>query len=307
MLQIVTPRPTNLIGKHKTDAVSAYEAAINNGETPTHLEPPTRVRYPTKRMTIGEMRKRVRNLLEYVGRVQAEEDKRAERAKLLELAVLPAKETARAEDPARSESAKARALENPKTDLEIGKPATLTTEPQPMEVDTASTEPASVVGADAPQGDNVPFTANAITIVDPTTTSADTVMEDTAAAPSMAQDLPPIQDNKSETEPAAIESTNPRADAGNEAVISAPAPAPPAESAAIPTIPPPIQPSTSTVELSTTAPIPPAAEAPPSKSSQLLAELTSDLIKFQMMFEVGGSVFAAPPNGNVISGAADDD
>lgn len=46
-----------------------------------HREPPTRVRYPVKRITVSEMRKRVRNVLEYVGRVQIEETKRGERAK----------------------------------------------------------------------------------------------------------------------------------------------------------------------------------------------------------------------------------
>ncbi|KAL1413061.1 Histone deacetylase complex subunit [Vanrija albida] len=46
-----------------------------------HREPPTRVRYPVKRITVSEMRKRVRNVLEYVGRVQIEETKRGDRAK----------------------------------------------------------------------------------------------------------------------------------------------------------------------------------------------------------------------------------
>ncbi|CAK9784250.1 hypothetical protein CC85DRAFT_310108 [Cutaneotrichosporon oleaginosum] len=50
------------------------------GEAVNHREPPTRVRYPVKRITTAEMRKRVRNLLEYVGRVQDEEARRAERA-----------------------------------------------------------------------------------------------------------------------------------------------------------------------------------------------------------------------------------
>ncbi|BEJ17327.1 hypothetical protein CspHIS471_0607280 [Cutaneotrichosporon sp. HIS471] len=50
------------------------------GDPVNHREPPTRVRYPVKRITTAEMRKRVRNLLEYVGRVQDEEARRAERA-----------------------------------------------------------------------------------------------------------------------------------------------------------------------------------------------------------------------------------
>ncbi|KAK8858658.1 hypothetical protein IAR55_002887 [Kwoniella newhampshirensis] len=53
-----------------------------NGPT-TQLDPPARVRYPVKRITTAEMKKRVRNVLAYVGRVQIEEGKRQERAKLL--------------------------------------------------------------------------------------------------------------------------------------------------------------------------------------------------------------------------------
>ena len=44
------------------------------------LEPPARVRYPVRRITTSEMKKRVRNVLEYVSRVQVEEGKRKERA-----------------------------------------------------------------------------------------------------------------------------------------------------------------------------------------------------------------------------------
>jgi hypothetical protein len=47
------------------------------------------VRFPAKRITTGEMRKRVRNVLEYIGRVQVEEGKRLERAKALGIEVKP--------------------------------------------------------------------------------------------------------------------------------------------------------------------------------------------------------------------------
>ena len=46
----------------------------------TQLEPPARVRFPARRITTAEMKKRVRNVLEYVGRVQVEETKRKDRA-----------------------------------------------------------------------------------------------------------------------------------------------------------------------------------------------------------------------------------
>ena len=59
------------------------------GQPTTHFELPARVRYPAKRITTAEIRKRVRNVLEYVGRVQVEEGKRKERAKILGIELLP--------------------------------------------------------------------------------------------------------------------------------------------------------------------------------------------------------------------------
>lgn len=53
------------------------------GEPSCHRQPPTRVRFPMKRMQLAEMGRRVGNVLEYVGRVQHEETRRLERAKLL--------------------------------------------------------------------------------------------------------------------------------------------------------------------------------------------------------------------------------
>jgi len=53
------------------------------GEPSTHMEPPTRVKYPIKRITTAEVRKRVRNILDYVGRVRLEEEKRRKRAGML--------------------------------------------------------------------------------------------------------------------------------------------------------------------------------------------------------------------------------
>ena len=53
------------------------------------MELPARVKYPAKRITTGEMRKRVKNVLEYVGRVQIEEGKRRERAETLGIDAKP--------------------------------------------------------------------------------------------------------------------------------------------------------------------------------------------------------------------------
>ncbi|OCF37237.1 hypothetical protein I317_00038 [Kwoniella heveanensis CBS 569] len=61
------------------------------GDKSTQLDPPARPRYPVKRITTAEMKKRVRNVLEYVGRVQVEEGKRQERAKLLGIEIKTAK------------------------------------------------------------------------------------------------------------------------------------------------------------------------------------------------------------------------
>ena len=47
------------------------------------IDTATKIRYPQKRMTLGEMRKRVRNLGEYVTRVQIEAVERAKRVDLL--------------------------------------------------------------------------------------------------------------------------------------------------------------------------------------------------------------------------------
>lgn len=55
------------------------------GEPSCHRQPPTRVRFPMKRMQLAEMGRRVGNVLEYVGRVQHEETRRLERAKQLSI------------------------------------------------------------------------------------------------------------------------------------------------------------------------------------------------------------------------------
>ncbi len=57
------------------------------GSSTTHLEPPARIRYPAKRITRAEIRKRLRNVLDYMTRVHVEERKRKERAKLLGIKV----------------------------------------------------------------------------------------------------------------------------------------------------------------------------------------------------------------------------
>ena len=51
----------------------------NDNDIVVMKEMPTRVKFPGKRMTIGEMKRRVRSVLEYVGRVQIEAADRRER------------------------------------------------------------------------------------------------------------------------------------------------------------------------------------------------------------------------------------
>ncbi|WWC62671.1 uncharacterized protein I303_105268 [Kwoniella dejecticola CBS 10117] len=60
----------------------------NDDTNTTQLDPPARPRYPVKRITVAEMKKRARNVLEYVGRIQMEEGKRQERARLLGIKVI---------------------------------------------------------------------------------------------------------------------------------------------------------------------------------------------------------------------------
>jgi hypothetical protein len=76
-LELMTPRPINNKGIITPDHL--------NEERQTHFEQPSKVKYPGKRMTVGEMKKRVRSVLEYVGRIQIEEVTRGERAKMLGL------------------------------------------------------------------------------------------------------------------------------------------------------------------------------------------------------------------------------
>jgi hypothetical protein len=59
------------------------------GEAETHLEPPARVRYPAKRITVGEIRKRVRSMMDYVSKAQTGEEKRRERDQILGIVVTP--------------------------------------------------------------------------------------------------------------------------------------------------------------------------------------------------------------------------
>ncbi|KAJ9097855.1 hypothetical protein QFC19_006647 [Naganishia cerealis] len=308
---IVTPRPTNLIGKHKTDAVLAYETALSNGETPTHLEPPTRVRYPSKRMTIGEMRKRVRNLLEYVGRVQGEEDKRAQRAKLLELTVSSSSATVEAEKSSQPEGESSGAQEVA-PDVQTRQDTATTAEPQPMEVDPASSQSAQIVDSDVPHSDKENPTTPSVVDDATKAADADVAMEEPPAPTSAKQGEPATEEQKTETETTA-KGTGPTSNGeATASETSAPTLVPtldlPAESTISPSAPPPSHPPTApTASVPATGGTMSASasvEPPSSKSSQLLAELTSELIKFQMMFEVGGSVFAAPSNGGIVPGTA---
>lgn len=50
---------------------------------PTHKEPQTRIRFPTKRMTMPEMKKRSRSLLEFINKVQTELTETARRTEAL--------------------------------------------------------------------------------------------------------------------------------------------------------------------------------------------------------------------------------
>jgi hypothetical protein len=285
MLEIITPRPAQS-GKFKatSDVPATHELA--NGETPTHYEAPTKIRYPTKRMTIGEMRKRVRNLLEFVGRVQGEEDKRGERAKLLELGVASVAVVS-SEEPAQepTEAGKVGESRDVTTEtMEIDKEPEPVAEGKPDQVVDAKTEavgdqplPMSVDETAA----LVPTAESGVTKVNPAD-NTNLNGESSQTAEPVESQHPPAEVSPEKTDtPGDVEMTTAAAENPSE-----PSTTLPVEEA---TVPPPTAPAAVSTE---------PAQPPQSKSSQLLAELTSDLIRFQMMFEVGGSVFAAPQGMN---------
>jgi hypothetical protein len=75
-----TPTPTPLV----VPAPTTYSMSAQGVEQ--LYEQPTKVRFPNKRMTMPEMKKRARNVLEYLGRVEVEMSERAERRALLKKA-----------------------------------------------------------------------------------------------------------------------------------------------------------------------------------------------------------------------------
>lgn len=278
MLEIITPRPLGN-GKQRANpepqdgesSMGAGGAAGASTAPATHLEAPTKIRYPTKRMTIGEMRKRVRNLLEYVGRVQGEEDKRAERARLLGLGGQLVRDGGNEQAEESGTGDVPESGETMEVDQKEGGEAKQTeTESAPKVDVSADTVPAmSGDAASAPMnvdpvrsdGEEVNLKGKSeVKAADSTSTVSETISNSAPAATTK-----PIID-----EP--IATSLPSEDVAGEAS----------------TVPPPTQ----------SQPAAAAALPQPSKSSQLLADLTSDLIRFQMMFEVGGSVFAAPAGAN---------
>lgn len=272
MLEIITPRPAQS-GKYKSDAAPPAQDPTN-GEPATHFEAPTKIRYPTKRMTIGEMRKRVRNLLEFVGRVQGEEDKRGERAKLLELGV-PSTGSGRASEVPAKDASEEQTEDAPADTMDVDKvPEAVAGNKADQNIDAKKEEAAN-------QDQTVPM-------------SVDEAVASAPAAESAQAGEKPTTDDTSNGDSSQSTNLPPPAEASDGKTVER---IDTVKSAA----PEPTEPTNLPAEESTVPP-PSAPEAPSqppqSKSSQLLAELTSDLIRFQMMFEVGGSVFAAPQGMN---------
>lgn len=279
MLEIITPRPLGN-GKQRANpdpqdgesSMGAVGAAGASTAPATHLEAPTKIRYPTKRMTIGEMRKRVRNLLEYVGRVQGEEDKRAERARLLGLGGQLVRDEG---DEQAEESGTGDVLESGEA-MEVdpkegGEAKQTETGPAPKLDVSADTVPAVSGDADsAPMNvDTVGSEGQEVNLEGKSEVKA---ADSTSTVPETISNSAPAATTKPTVLDEPIATSLPSDDVAGEAS----------------TVPPPTQ----------SQPAVSAALPQPSKSSQLLADLTSDLIRFQMMFEVGGSVFAAPAGAN---------
>lgn len=79
-----SPPPTaSTVGSHST--LAAHDSTEPILET--HLEPPTKIRFPSKRMTMPEMRKRSKHVLEFVGRIQLELQEREKRNEVMKRAV----------------------------------------------------------------------------------------------------------------------------------------------------------------------------------------------------------------------------
>lgn len=60
------------------------EAGDHNDDVPTHFEAPTRIRFPTRRITMPEMKKRSKHVLEFMTRIQIEMSERERRVEGLE-------------------------------------------------------------------------------------------------------------------------------------------------------------------------------------------------------------------------------
>jgi hypothetical protein len=78
-----SPVPRPLAVPSRIDAALAVDTTNEDDARPTHFEPPTKVRFPNKRMTMPEMKKRARNVLEYLARIQIEMSERERRSELL--------------------------------------------------------------------------------------------------------------------------------------------------------------------------------------------------------------------------------
>lgn len=77
------PPTTSTVGSHST--LAPHDSAEPILET--HFEPPTKIRFPNKRMTMPEMRKRSKHVLEFVGRIQLELQEREKRNEAMKRAV----------------------------------------------------------------------------------------------------------------------------------------------------------------------------------------------------------------------------
>ncbi|SCZ90053.1 BZ3500_MvSof-1268-A1-R1_Chr9g10691 [Microbotryum saponariae] len=81
LLPTPSPQPIHVPRKRSSDSYSSRTP-------PTTAEAPTKIRFPNKRMTMPEMRKRARNVLEYLTRVQIEMSDREKRTERVEKAAL---------------------------------------------------------------------------------------------------------------------------------------------------------------------------------------------------------------------------
>ncbi|GAA5929152.1 uncharacterized protein JCM15063_004067 [Sporobolomyces koalae] len=82
-----TSNPYNVYPEHSEQFDPNRASSASDGGNLTHFEPPTKVRFPGKRVTMPEMRKRVKTMVEYLDKVRQELAGREKKDEVLRRAI----------------------------------------------------------------------------------------------------------------------------------------------------------------------------------------------------------------------------